>query len=53
MEKCELETLKKEIEEVRDQINTYIEYPEIFKEELRESSHKIDVLINKYINAIK
>lgn len=53
MENNELEALKKEIEEVRDQINTYIEYPEIFKKELIEASHKIDVLINKYINSCK
>ena len=51
MENFELETLKKEIEQVRDQINTYIEYPDIFRDELIESSQKIDVLINEYINA--
>lgn len=49
MDKSELEALKKEIEEVRELINTYIEYPEIFKEELVESSQKIDMLINEYI----
>ena len=49
MENNELEMIKKEIEEVREQINTYIQYPEIFKEELIEASQKIDVLINKYI----
>ena len=53
MENFELETLKKEIEQVRDQINTYIEYPDIFRDELIESSQKIDVLINEYINASK
>ncbi|MGL4914493.1 MAG: aspartyl-phosphate phosphatase Spo0E family protein [Romboutsia sp.] len=46
----ELEALKKEIEILRDEINTYIEYPEIFKEELVDSSNKIDVLINKYMS---
>lgn len=51
MDKNELETLKKEIEEVRDSINTYIEYPEIFKDELAESSQKIDTLINEYIKS--
>ncbi len=45
----ELESLKKEIELLREEINTYIEYPEIFKEELIESSNKIDILINKYM----
>ncbi len=49
MNKNELEALKKEIEDVRELINAYIEYPEIFKDELVESSHKIDVLINQYI----
>ena len=61
MDKSELEALKKEIEEVRELINTYIdkdaiagldtgiEYPEIFRDELVESSQKIDMLINEYI----
>lgn len=47
------EVLKKEIEVLRDEINTYIEYPEIFKDELVESSNKIDILINKYMNLVK
>ena len=46
----ELEALKKEIEALRDEINTYIEYPEIFKEEIVDTSNKIDILINKYMN---
>lgn len=49
MANSELETLKKEIEELRQEINTYIQYPEIFKEELVEASQKIDILINKYM----
>lgn len=49
MDKSGFEALKKEIEEVRELINTYIEYPEIFKDELIESSEKIDMLINEYI----
>ncbi|MEG2353623.1 MAG: aspartyl-phosphate phosphatase Spo0E family protein [Clostridium sp.] len=49
MANSKLETLKTEIEELRQEINTYIQYPEIFKEELIESSKKIDILINKYI----
>ena len=53
MEKSELEGLKKEIEEFRELINAYIEYPEIFKDELIESSHKIDTLINVYIKLSK
>lgn len=46
----ELEALKKEIEALRDEINTYIEYPEIFKEEIVDTSNKIDILINKYMD---
>ena len=49
MENNELEMIKKEIEEVREQINTYIQYPEIFEDELTEASKLIDFLINKYI----
>ncbi|MGL5312348.1 MAG: aspartyl-phosphate phosphatase Spo0E family protein [Peptostreptococcaceae bacterium] len=49
----DLEVLKKEIEVLRDEINTYIEYPEIFKDELVETSNKIDELINKYMSLIK
>lgn len=49
MANSELEELKKEIELVRDEINTYIEYPEIFREELLEASKKIDILINRYM----
>ena len=40
-------------EEVRQLINTYIEYPEIFKDELADSSVKIDMLINEYIKLSK
>ena len=53
MENNELEMIKKEIEEVREQINTYIQYPEIFEDELTEASKHIDILINKYIYLIK
>lgn len=53
MDKSELETLKKEIEKVRELINTYIEYPEIFKDELVESSQKINMLINEYIKQVE
>lgn len=50
MVNSEIEVLKKEIEVLRDEINTYIEYPDIFKDELVDSSNKIDILINKYIS---
>lgn len=52
MENRELQSLKKEIDALREQIHAYIEYPDIFKEELLESSNKIDVLINKYMTSI-
>jgi len=53
MTDIDLEILKKQIESLREEINTYIEYPEIFKDELIETSSKIDELINKYINVAK
>ena len=53
MEKNEFEMIKKEIEVVRQQINTYIQYPEIFEEELTEASKQIDILINIYIHLSK
>ena len=45
----ELEILKGQIDELREQIHAYKEYPEIFKDELVASSNEIDSLINKYI----
>ena len=45
----ELELLKQEIDLLREQMYAYMEYPEIFKDELLETSNKIDILINKYI----
>lgn len=53
MTDIDLEILKKQIESLREEINTYIEYPEIFKDELIETSSKIDELINKYMNLSK
>lgn len=49
----ELESIKSEIEELREELNTYIEYPNIFKDELILSSKKIDELINKYMTLEK
>ncbi|MGL5714793.1 MAG: aspartyl-phosphate phosphatase Spo0E family protein [Paraclostridium sp.] len=49
----ELYLLKQEIEVLREEINTYIEYPDIFKEELVSTSQKIDNAINKYIKLTK
>lgn len=53
MTKDELVLLKKEIEALREEINTYIEYPDIFKDELVSTSNKIDQAINKYIQLSK
>ncbi|SHJ68739.1 Spo0E like sporulation regulatory protein [Tepidibacter formicigenes DSM 15518] len=41
--------LKKSIEDLREEINRYIEYPDIFKEEIQVTSGKIDELINEYL----
>ena len=49
MANSELEILKQEINTLREQIYAYMEYPEIFRDELLESSSKIDMLINKYM----
>ncbi|HJG96545.1 MAG TPA: aspartyl-phosphate phosphatase Spo0E family protein [Romboutsia timonensis] len=49
MANSELELLKQEIDLLREQMYAYMEYPEIFKDELLETSNKIDILINKYI----
>ena len=49
MENKELDVLKEEIDALREQMHTYMEYPEIFKNELLESSNKIDALINEYM----
>ena len=49
MVNSELEMLKQEIDALREQIYAYMEYPEIFKDELVASSNEIDSLINKYI----
>ncbi|MCT4508307.1 MAG: aspartyl-phosphate phosphatase Spo0E family protein [Tepidibacter sp.] len=52
MEK-KLEELKRDIEELREEINRYIEYPDIFKEEILSTSHKIDICINEYLKLQK
>ncbi|CAH2214493.1 aspartyl-phosphate phosphatase Spo0E family protein [Tepidibacter aestuarii] len=52
MEK-KLEELKRDIEELREEINRYIEYPDIFKEEIQSTSHKIDTCINEYLKLKK
>ncbi|MDR0880341.1 MAG: aspartyl-phosphate phosphatase Spo0E family protein [Clostridioides sp.] len=49
----QMEKLSTEIESVRDRLNKYIEYPEIFKDELVETSKKIDKLMNKYMELQK
>jgi uncharacterized coiled-coil DUF342 family protein len=49
MIKADLDKIKDEIESLREEINRYIQYPDIFKEELVETSQKIDILINEYL----
>ncbi len=49
MNKENVVTLKKNIEDLREEINRYIEYPDIFKEEILVTSRKIDELINEYL----
>lgn len=53
MIKADLDKIKEEIESLREEINRYIQYPDIFKEELVETSQKIDVLINEYLQFSK
>ena len=49
MNNKELQRIKEEIEKVRQEIHTYMEYPEIFEIEINEASKKIDQLINEYM----
>ena len=49
MANIELEMLKQEIDALREQMHAYMEYPEIFRDEILGSSIKIDILINKYM----
>ena len=49
MANIELEMLKQEIDALREQMHAYMEYPEIFRDEILQSSSKIDILINKYM----
>ena len=49
MANIELEILKQEIDALREQMHAYMEYPEIFRDEILESSIKTDILINKYM----
>ena len=53
MIKSDLDKIKEEIESLREEINRYIQYPDIFKEELVETSQKIDILINEYLELSK
>ena len=49
MANIELEMLKQEIDALREQMHAYMEYPEIFRDEILESSIKMDILINQYV----
>ncbi|KXZ40321.1 Spo0E like sporulation regulatory protein [Alkalithermobacter thermoalcaliphilus JW-YL-7 = DSM 7308] len=44
-----IEEIRREIEDLREEINRYVQYPDIFKEELESTSMKIDSLINEYL----
>ena len=53
MVNSELEMLKQEIDALREQIYAYMEYPEIFRDELLESSTSPDnIIFTSYINFI-
>jgi len=45
----DMKDIKDEIERLREDINRYIEYPDIFDSEIKATSRKIDILINDYI----
>lgn len=49
MDSKDLDILKKQIEELRYELNILMKYPEIFEEEVTMCSNKIDRLINKYM----
>lgn len=51
--KLDLKQIKDKIESLREDINRYIQYPDIFKEEIETTSQKIDFLINEYIRESK
>ena len=49
MDKKQLSEIKEEIEELRQEMYTYMEYPGIFEMELMETNKKINKLINQYM----
>ena len=49
MSKNEITQLKNDIEDLREEVNRYIEYPDIFKEEIMSTSRRLDELINEYL----
>lgn len=44
-----LERIKEKIESLREDINRYVQYPDIFKEEIDATSNRMNGLINEYI----
>jgi len=44
-----LEILKKEIEELRNELNNFMKYPDIFKDEIMKCSEEINEKINEYM----
>lgn len=49
MDKNHLSHIKEQIEILRDELNVFIEYPDIFSSEIEEYSDKINKLINEYM----
>ncbi len=44
-----LDGIKKQIDEIRQEIYNYMEYPDIFEQEIMEASNRINELINEYM----
>lgn len=49
MDKNHLAHIKEQIEVLREELNVFIEYPDIFSSEIEEYSDKINKLINEYM----
>lgn len=41
--------IKTQIEMLREELNVFVEHPEIFSNEIKEYSEKINKLINEYM----
>lgn len=49
MDKNHSAHIKEQIEVLREELNVFIEYPDIFSSEIEEYSDKINKLINEYM----